>query len=101
MYCIKADSHKLYYSVSDFFFNGISIFVGHLIPKPSLWKSSTCTIYLTAGGIRGFMPFLRVFFLSSNLLFTMLQYSTLVTMLKRFLLSNWTGNCFILKLRAF
>ena len=33
-------------------FNGISTFVGYLMPKPSLQKNGGGTIYLIAGGIR-------------------------------------------------
>ena len=41
-----------------FLFNGISIFVGYLMLKPSLLKNSSDIIKPIAGGINAFMPFL-------------------------------------------
>ena len=38
-------------------FNGISTFVGHIMLKPSLEKSSSDTIVPMAEGMRGFIPF--------------------------------------------
>ena len=42
-------------------FNGISTFVGYLMPKPFSKKNSSGTIQPIAGRIRGFIPFPRVF----------------------------------------
>ena len=44
-----------------FLFNGLSTFVGYLMPKPSLEKNSGGTIWLIAGKIRRFITFPRVF----------------------------------------
>ena len=41
-------------------FNCISTFMNYLMPKPSLFKNSSGTIWSKAGGDKGFMPFLRV-----------------------------------------
>ena len=41
------------------FFNGISSFMGYLMPKPSLLNKSDA-IQLIETGIREFIPFLRV-----------------------------------------
>ena len=42
-------------------FNGISTFVGYLMPKLFSLKNSSCTIEHIAGTIRGFIPFPRVY----------------------------------------
>ena len=42
-------------------FNGISTFVGFIIPEPFFKKNRHGTIYPKALGIRGFIPFLRAF----------------------------------------
>ena len=39
------------------FFNGISTFLGYLMPNPSFYKNSSGTIQPIAGRIRGFIPF--------------------------------------------
>ena len=44
-----------------FLFNGISTFVGYLMPKLFFWKNSSDTILPIVGRIRGFIPFRRVF----------------------------------------
>ena len=44
-----------------FVFNGISTFVGNLMPMSSLYKNSGNTIQTIAGGDKGFMPFPWVF----------------------------------------
>ena len=41
-------------------FNGISTFVGYLMPKLSSWKNSNGIIYPFAERIRGFLPFIKV-----------------------------------------
>ena len=43
------------------FFNGISTFVGNLMPKTFSLKNSSGTIKPVAGRIKGFIPFPRVF----------------------------------------
>ena len=44
------------------FFNGISIFLSYLMPKPSLLKNNSDTIYPPPDSwIRDFIPFLRLF----------------------------------------
>ena len=42
-------------------FNGVSTFVGYLMPKLFSLKNSSHTIYPIAGRLRGFIPFPRVF----------------------------------------
>ena len=42
-------------------FNGISTFIGYLMPKPFTLKNSISTIYPIARRIRGIIPFPRVF----------------------------------------
>ena len=37
-------------------FNGMSTFVGNIMPNPSLQKDNNCSIYPLSGGIREFMP---------------------------------------------
>ena len=49
------------FQTQDFGFNGISTFVGYLMPKPSFEKNSSVTIQPIAGRIRGLIPFPRVF----------------------------------------
>ena len=74
------------YSVWVSLFNGISNFVGYLMPKPTVQKNSSCTIQFIARGIRGFMPFpksisLKVYVIA-RLEFehaTMSQFSTIAT----------------------
>ena len=44
-----------------FVFNGISTLMEYLMPKPFLRKSSTDTILPIARGIKGFIPFPRIF----------------------------------------
>ena len=46
--------------VSLSFFNGISTFMGYLMPKSSFFKNSSGTFLPLAGGIRDFIPFPRV-----------------------------------------
>ena len=44
----------------DSLFNGISIFMGHLMPK-LFFEKKVVVLFNIYEGIRGFMPFLRVF----------------------------------------
>ena len=44
-----------------FLINGISTFVGYLMPKPFFLKNSSGTIQPIDGRIRRFIPFSRVF----------------------------------------
>ena len=46
---ISAKKRNKRISISVFLFNGISIFLGYLMPKPSLLKNSSGTIELIAG----------------------------------------------------
>ena len=51
---------RMSFSVLVSLFTGISIFIGYLMPEPSLYKNGCGIIQLIAGLIRGFTPFPRV-----------------------------------------
>ena len=52
---------KVFIKVLVSLFNGISTFLGYLIPKPSFKKNSCGIIEPIGERIRGFMPFPKVF----------------------------------------
>ena len=57
MFLLNANNFFLLVSVS--LFNGISTFVGYLLPNPPLYKNSSSTIQLIAKGNKEVYTFLK------------------------------------------